>query len=62
MVPMVQTALAGYAGHDTVKGYGGNDVVDGGTGEDLLIGGTGDDTYVVDNVHDRIIEYSGPRH
>lgn len=48
--------LFGTAGGDTLKGFGGNDYLDGKAGADLMIGSSGDDTYVVDDVHDVIVE------
>ncbi len=40
-------------------GDAGDDYLDGGQGADRLEGGQGDDTYVVDNVHDVIVEGAG---
>uniref|UniRef100_UPI0039892B92 calcium-binding protein n=1 Tax=Methyloglobulus sp. TaxID=2518622 RepID=UPI0039892B92 len=50
--------LFGDAGNDSLLGQAGADVLDGGTGADLMLGGSGNDRYIVDDVGDRIIEYS----
>ena len=55
-------------GNDTLKGGGGVDMLDGCGGDDLLDGGTeadamhgelGNDTFIVDNVNDRVYEWTG---
>ncbi|HXH24459.1 MAG TPA: M10 family metallopeptidase, partial [Vicinamibacterales bacterium] len=51
--------LFGQAGDDTLLGGAGRDRLDGGTAADAMAGGAGDDTYVVDNVGDAVIEWSG---
>jgi Ca2+-binding RTX toxin-like protein len=57
--------IFGEAGSDTLYGEGdfdllfggaGDDLLDGGADRDVLSGGTGNDTYIVDNIHDVIIE------
>ena len=51
--------LKGFGGNDTLRGEEGNDILQGDSGEDTMIGGLGSDTYLVDNLHDRIIESGG---
>lgn len=60
--------LTGYAGDDTLRAGAGNDVLNGGVGFDILDGGLGadamlgglsNDVYYVDNINDRVIEFSG---
>lgn len=48
--------LIGTDGHDIILGGAGDDFLDGRGGADVLVGGPGNDTYVVDNVHDHIVE------
>lgn len=48
--------LSGNGNNNRLVGNAGNDTLDGGAGADTLIGGFGNDTYVVDNVHDDVIE------
>lgn len=48
--------LLGGAGNDRLWGGSGNDILNGGTGDDTMRGGTGNDIYVVDSIHDRVIE------
>ncbi|EDX74089.1 type I secretion target GGXGXDXXX repeat protein domain protein [Coleofasciculus chthonoplastes PCC 7420] len=50
--------LNGGTGSDRMYGGSGNDYLNGGTGSDRMSGGSGNDRYVVDNVGDRIVEYS----
>lgn len=50
--------LKGNEGVDTLFGNLGNDTLDGGEGADILIGADGDDTYIIDNINDKIIEYT----
>ncbi len=50
--------LFGGADNDRLYGGPGSDFLDGGTGRDTLNGGSGRDSYVVDNVHDVVTEYS----
>ncbi|GGE83245.1 calcium-binding protein [Niveispirillum cyanobacteriorum] len=42
-----------------IQGGAGNDTLDGGAGADTLHGGTGNDTFIVDNIGDQIVEWSG---
>ncbi|MFD1034552.1 family 16 glycosylhydrolase [Sphingomonas hankookensis] len=51
--------LFGGAGNDRLWGGAGNDWLDGGTGADIMTGGDGNDTYVVDNIGDQVIEWTG---
>jgi Ca2+-binding RTX toxin-like protein/subtilisin-like proprotein convertase family protein len=51
--------LLGNAGNDTLIGGAGNDSIDGGAGNDTMIGGIGNDVYVVDSIHDVIVEHPG---
>ena len=51
--------LKGYGAADTLRGEGGNDYLDGGTAADTMIGGLGNDIYIVDNLHDVIVESGG---
>lgn len=51
--------LNGAWGDDTLYGNGGDDVFLDNFGADHMLGGTGDDTYWIDNVGDRITEFSG---
>lgn len=51
--------IYGYAGNDTIYGYSGNDYIDGGSGIDIMYGSYGNDNYVVDNIGDVVVEYSG---
>lgn len=48
--------LLGLAGNDALTGRTGDDVLDGGKGADTMTGGSGSDTYIVDNVHDVVVE------
>ena len=48
--------LQGEAGSDILDGGTGNDYLDGGTGADIMAGGAGDDAYIVDDIHDVVIE------
>lgn len=50
--------LRGGGGNDTLWGGDGNDTLSGGVGADIAYGGRGDDIYNVDNVADKVIEYS----
>ncbi|HVM85868.1 MAG TPA: FG-GAP-like repeat-containing protein [Candidatus Binatia bacterium] len=49
-------ALTGGGGNDIIIGNGGDDRLDGGLGNDMLIGGAGSDIYIVDSLHDKIVE------
>jgi len=49
-------ALTGGGGNDIIIGNGGDDRLDGGLGNDMLIGGAGNDIYIVDSLHDKIVE------
>nr|WP_280938797.1 calcium-binding protein [Methylobrevis pamukkalensis] len=51
--------LFGSTGNETLYGLGGHDTLDGGIGADTFYGGAGDDTFIVENVGDKVIEYSG---
>ena len=51
--------LIGNAGINLLNGMGGNDTLNGGAGGDVMTGGNGDDRYIVDNIGDTIVEYSG---
>jgi len=48
--------LRGGEGSDYLDGGDGNDQLDGGTGADYMNGGDGNDTYVVDDIHDVVVE------
>jgi Ca2+-binding RTX toxin-like protein len=50
--------LSGLAGADTLFGGAGNDTLNGGADIDSMSGGLGDDLYYVDNVADKLNEYS----
>ena len=51
--------MIGNGGINLLNGMGGNDTLNGGAGADIMTGGSGDDRYVVDNIADVIVEYSG---
>jgi Ca2+-binding RTX toxin-like protein len=51
--------LYGMDGNDYLYGMDDNDYLHGGVGADSMYGGAGNDTYVVDNVGDMVVEYSG---
>jgi Ca2+-binding RTX toxin-like protein/subtilisin-like proprotein convertase family protein len=51
--------LIGGHGNDTLIGGAGSDYISGGEGADTMIGGTGNDQYMVDNLHDAIVEHPG---
>ena len=42
-----------------ITGNSGNNVLDGGGSSDTLTGGAGDDTYIVDDIHDIVVELDG---
>ena len=44
---------------NTLTGNSGANALDGGAGADTLVGGLGNDIYVVDNIGDVVVEYSG---
>lgn len=44
--------------NNTLWGNAGNNVLDGGAGSDVMRGGRGNDIYHIDNVNDRVVEYS----
>ena len=46
------------AGNDNLNGGDGDDYLDGGSGADDMAGLAGDDTYIVDHIHDTIIDDS----
>nr|WP_298689744.1 calcium-binding protein [uncultured Dongia sp.] len=48
--------LKGGGGNDKLTGDDGNDTLDGGTGYDILTGGRGNDIYIVDSIHDVVVE------
>ena len=48
------------AGNDTLSGGADMDWLDGGAGVDIMAGGTGADTYIVDDIHDKVIENANP--
>jgi Ca2+-binding RTX toxin-like protein len=52
---LLQLALDGGAGNDTVTGSHGNDTIHGGDGDDVLIGGDGDDQVFGEAGDDRMI-------
>lgn len=52
-------SLTGNALDNLLSGNSGNNFLDGGAGHDTMIGGAGDDTYRVDQVGDRVVEWSG---
>jgi Ca2+-binding RTX toxin-like protein len=49
----------GSSDDNTINGNVGNNTLDGGAGADLLFGNIGNDTYIIDNVNDVAIEFSG---
>jgi Ca2+-binding RTX toxin-like protein len=49
-------ALTGNWLANTIVGNAGANRIDGGVGADKMTGGAGDDTYVVDNLHDTVVE------
>ena len=51
--------LIGNGGINLLNAMGGNDTLNGGAGADVMTGGSGDDRYIVDNLGDLVIEYSG---
>ena len=51
--------LLGEGDNDILLGQQGNDRLDGGIGADRMSGGVGNDTYIVDNVGDVVIEFTG---
>ena len=48
--------LFGGNGNDKLSGEYGNDYLNGGTGDDTMSGGDLDDIYIIDSVHDAVIE------
>jgi Ca2+-binding RTX toxin-like protein len=52
-------ALTGDGLDNAITAGTGNDTLDGGGGKDTMAGGLGDDTYVVDHLHDEVIENGG---
>lgn len=50
-----------FGGNETDQLFGGagNDILDGGLGGDRMSGGTGNDDYIVDNIYDAVLEFSG---
>ncbi|WP_165616413.1 calcium-binding protein [Methylorubrum salsuginis] len=50
--------LYGGAGTDELRGGVGNDWLDGGAGADVMNGGSGSNTYIVDDVGDKVEDYS----
>jgi Ca2+-binding RTX toxin-like protein len=51
--------IYGHGGNDDLLGNNGDDWLDGGTGIDQMEGGAGNDTYIVDNVHDKVLAEGG---
>jgi Ca2+-binding RTX toxin-like protein len=51
-------SLSGSSGNDTLISGNGNDSLYGGSGVDSLLGGSDDDFYFVDNIGDRITEFT----
>ncbi len=49
----------GNALSNVIGGNDGNNVIDGGAGADTMYGRGGDDTFIVDNIHDQVLEYNG---
>ena len=56
---LLDNAINGRVGNDTLIGGAGNDTLDGGRGNDSMVGGTGNDTYWVDSFTDVVIELGG---
>ena len=54
-----ENRLYGLDGVDTLYGYNGLDTLDGGTGADVMYGGKHSDIYIVDNIGDQVMEYTG---
>lgn len=52
--------LSGGSGADHLIGGAGDDILDGGRSGDLMEGGAGNDTYVVNSVHDVVVEALEP--
>ena len=52
-------AFFGGNGGDQLSGEAGDDLLNGGSGADTMIGGAGNDVYIVDNILDRVHEFSG---
>ncbi len=48
--------IVGNAAANTLRGMAGNDRLDGGRGADHMDGGLGNDLFIVDNVHDVVLE------
>ncbi len=51
--------LRGLAGDDYLEGRAGDDTLEGGAGRDTMYGMRGDDLYLVDDIGDRALEYTG---
>ena len=51
--------LLGRGGDDNLYGGADGDTLDGGSGGDHMEGGTGDDAYIVDDLGDVVLEFSG---
>ena len=56
---LLDNAINGRVGNDTLIGGAGNDTLDGGRGNDSMVGGTGNDSYWVDSFTDVVIELGG---
>jgi Ca2+-binding RTX toxin-like protein len=51
--------IIGNTAANVLNGGNGNDILDGSAGADTLVGGQGNDVYYVDDVNDRVIEFTG---
>jgi Ca2+-binding RTX toxin-like protein len=52
--------LIGNASNNILTASDGANLLDGGAGADRMSGGKGEDHYIVDNIHDVVIEYADP--
>lgn len=55
---VANNAIYGGNGDDQIWGHEGDDYLDGGKGSDTLYGGSGNDIFIVDNLGDKVIEYT----
>jgi hypothetical protein len=53
---LLSDRMDGGSGNDMLFGDRGHDTLNGGFGADVLVGGRGNDTYIIDNIHDIIME------